>query len=260
LIFRDYHLNVVGIPMDQNGLIVEALEEKLARHRPVFLYTIPTFHNPSAATLPAERRERLVALSQQHDFLIVADEVYQMLDFATAAPSPLAAHIRTGQVISLGSFSKITAPGLRLGWIQAAPARLDPLIHAGLLESGGGLNPFTSGVVQSMIELDLQDECLTHLKTVYRERSTALSAALRQHLPAVSFAEPGGGFFIWLRLPEGRNAQEILVEARRRDVSFQPGVKFSSTQGLRNYLRLSFAYYDTAELIEGVNRLAQVIV
>jgi DNA-binding transcriptional MocR family regulator len=260
LIFRDYRLNVVGIPMDQNGLIVEALEEKLARHRPVFLYTIPTFHNPSAATLPAERRERLVALSQQHDFLIVADEVYQMLDFATAAPSPLAAHIRTGQVISLGSFSKITAPGLRLGWIQAAPARLDPLIHAGLLESGGGLNPFTSGVVQSMIELDLQDECLTHLKTVYRERSTALSAALRQHLPAVSFAEPGGGFFIWLRLPEGRNAQEILVEARRRDVSFQPGVKFSSTQGLRNYLRLSFAYYDTAELIEGVNRLAQVIV
>jgi DNA-binding transcriptional MocR family regulator len=98
------------------------------------------------------------------------------------------------------------------------------------------------------------------LKTVYRERSTALSVALRQHLPAVSFAEPGGGFFIWLRLPEGRNAQEILVEARRRDVSFQPGVKFSSAQGLRNYLRLSFAYYDTAELIEGVNRLAQVIV
>lgn len=259
LILRDYRLNIVGIPMDENGLIIEALEEKLAHHRPVFLYTIPTFHNPSAATLPAERREQLLSLSQQHNFLIVADEVYHMLDYTATPPLPLAAHIQTGQVISLGSFSKIAAPGLRLGWIQAAPARLDPLIHAGLLESGGGLNPFTAGIMQSMIELGLQDECLAHLKTVYHERSAALSAALRQHAPAASFAEPGGGFFIWLRLPPGRNAQEILAEARRHDVSFQPGVKFSSGQGLQNYLRLSFAYYDAAELIEGVNRLAQVI-
>jgi DNA-binding transcriptional MocR family regulator len=161
--------------------------------------------------------------------------------------------------MSLGSFSKITAPGLRLGWVQAAPARLDPLLHAGLLESGGGLNPFTSAVVQSLIELGLQDECLAHLKNVYHERSAALSVALRQQTPALSFATPGGGFFIWLRLPEGWNAPELLVEARRRDVSFQPGPKFSSSGGLSNYLRLSFAYYDTTELLEGVNRLAQVI-
>lgn len=258
-IFRDYRLNLVGIPMDENGLIIEALEEKLAQHRPVFLYTIPTFHNPSAVTLSAERRERLLRLSQEHNFLIVADEVYQMLDYTTPPPPPLAAHIDTNHVISLGSFSKITAPGLRLGWVQAATARLEPLIHAGLLESGGGLNPFTSAVVQSLIELGLQDACLAHLKAVYQERSAALSAALRQQTPALSFAEPGGGFFIWLRLPEGWNAQEILVEAQRRNISFQPGIKFSSAQGLQNYLRLSFAYYDTAELLEGVNRLAQVI-
>lgn len=259
LIFRDYRLNLVGIPMDENGLIIEALEEKLAHHRPVFLYTIPTFHNPSAATLSARRRERLLQLSQEHGFLIVADEVYQMLDYTTPPPPPLAAHIQTHDVISLGSFSKITAPGLRLGWVQAAPNRLDPLIHAGLLESGGGLNPFTSAIVQSLIELGLQDECLAHLKAVYHERSAALSAALRQRTPTLSFAEPGGGFFIWLRLPEGRNAQDVLVEARRQQVSFQPGIKFSSSQGLSNYLRLSFAYYDTAELLEGVNRLAEVI-
>jgi 2-aminoadipate transaminase len=259
LIFRDYRLNIVGIPMDENGLIIEALEDKLARHRPVLLYTIPTFHNPSAATLSAERRERLIKLSQEHKFLIIADEVYQMLDYSAAPPPPLAAHIQTGHVISLGSFSKITAPGLRLGWVQAAPARLDTLIHAGLLESGGGLNPFTAGVMQSMLDLGWQDECLAHLKAIYQERSTALSAALRRHVPAASFAEPGGGFFIWLRLPEEQKTQEILVRARQNEVSFQPGVKFSSAQGLQNYLRLSFAYYETAQLIEGVNRLAQVI-
>jgi DNA-binding transcriptional MocR family regulator len=160
----------------------------------------------------------------------------------------------------LGSFSKILAPGLRLGWIQAAHQRLDPLIHAGLLESGGGLNPFTSGVVQSMLELGLQEQCLTHLKQVYTERSAALSQALHQHLPgSLTFAEPGGGFFIWIRLPEGWQAQEILAEARRNNVSFQPGVKFSSRQGLPNYLRLSFAYYEVDELVEGVTRLGRVI-
>ncbi|GIK39467.1 MAG: aminotransferase [Chloroflexota bacterium] len=259
LIFRDYRLNLVGIPMDDNGLIVEALEEKLAQHRPVFLYTIPAFHNPSAATLSAERRERLLQLSQEHNFLIVADEVYQMLDYTTSPPPPLAAHIDTNQVISLGSFSKITAPGLRLGWVQATPARLDPLLHAGLLESGGGLNPFTSAVVQSLIELGLQDACLAHLKAVYHERSSGLNAALRRQVPTLSFAEPGGGFFIWLRLPEDWNAQDILLKARRNNVSFQPGIKFSSAQGLQNYLRLSFAYYETDELLEGVSRLAQVM-
>jgi DNA-binding transcriptional MocR family regulator len=260
LIFRDYQLNIVGIPLDANGLIIEALEAQLSRQRPVFLYTIPTFHNPSAVTLSAERRERLVRLSQEHNFLIVADEVYHLLDYRLTPPAPLAAHLETGQVVSLGSFSKILAPGLRLGWIQAAANRLNPLVHAGLLESGGGLNPFTSGVVQSMLELGLQEQCLAHLKQVYTERSAALSAALRRHLPgSVTFAEPGGGFFIWVRLPEGRSSQEILVEARRNQVSFQPGVKFSSGQGLSNYLRLSFAYYETEQLVEGVTRLARVI-
>jgi DNA-binding transcriptional MocR family regulator len=156
LIFRDHQLNVVGIPMDDKGLIIEALEENLRKRRPVFLYTIPAFHNPSAATLSAQRRERLVELSQVHGFTIVADEVYQMLNYTAVPPQPFAAHIGTGSALSLGSFSKILAPGLRLGWIQAAPARLEALLHAGLLESGGGLNPFTSGIVRSAIRVVAQ--------------------------------------------------------------------------------------------------------
>jgi DNA-binding transcriptional MocR family regulator len=260
LIFRDYRLNIVGIPMDENGLSIEALEEQLTKHRPIFLYTIPTFHNPSAATLSVERRQRLLQLSQEHNFLIVADEVYQLLDYRATPPPPLAAYIDTHPVISLGSYSKIMAPGLRLGWIQAAQNRLNPLMHAGILESGGGLNPFTSGIVQSMLELGLQEQCLSHLKQVYTERSAALSVALHQHLPdSITFAEPGGGFFIWIRLPQGWQAQEILAEARRNNVSFQPGVKFSSRQGLPNCLRLSFAFYETEQLVEGVTRLARVI-
>lgn len=260
LIFRDFRLNVVGIPMDDQGLIVEALEEELRKHRPVLLYTIPAFHNPSGVTLSAERRARLVALSQAFGFTIVADEVYQMLHYTTVPPPPLAAHIGTGSVLSLGSFSKILAPGLRLGWIQAAPARLAELLHAGLLESGGGLNPFTSGIVQSVIELGLQETCLAHLTTVYAARAAALTNAVRQYLPeSVEMTEPAGGLFLWMRLREQRDAQELLATAERHEVSFQPGSKFSSSGGLRDCLRLSFAYYEIDQLIEGVARLGRAL-
>ena len=120
-IFADHGLNVVGLPMDENGLIIEALEEELAHQTPVFLYTIPTFHNPTGRNLSAARREKLVQLSQEHNFLIVADEVYQLLAYTGAPPSPMAKYTEAATVISLGSFSKILAPGLRLGWIQTHP-------------------------------------------------------------------------------------------------------------------------------------------
>ena len=143
-IFADHRLNVVSLPTDEGGLIIEALAEKLAEHRPAFLYTIPTFHNPSTATLSAARRKRLVELSQQHNFLIVADEVYHLLGYtATSPPPPLGSHIEAGTVLSLGSFSKILAPGLRLGWIQTGPALIERLVKSGLLGRGGGLTPFT---------------------------------------------------------------------------------------------------------------------
>lgn len=258
LIFRDYRLNVVGIPMDDQGLVIEALEAELRKHRPVLLYTIPAFHNPSAVTLSVERRARLVVLSQTHGFTIIADEVYHLLHYTAVPPPPLAAHISTGNVLSLGSFSKILAPGLRLGWIQATSARLAELLHAGLLESGGGLNPFTSGIVQSVLELGLQESYLAHLKTVYAARAAALTSAVRRHLPeSIEVMEPAGGLFLWMRLRGQRDAQELLAAAVRHDVSFQPGSKFSSTGGLRDCLRLSFAYYETDQLIEGVARLGR---
>jgi DNA-binding transcriptional MocR family regulator len=258
-IFTDHHLNIVSIPIDDNGLVVEALEEKLAEYRPVFLYTIPTFHNPGGVTLSAARRERLVRLSEQHDFLIVADEVYHLLAYTAMPPPPLPSYDERGTVLSLGSFSKIMAPGLRLGWIQAKPLRLERLVGCGLVDSGGGLNPFTAGLVRSALELGIQQEQLIRLKNTYRQGTAVLSQALREHIPSFKFIEPQGGFFVWGQLPEEVNTEALLPIARRYQVGFQPGLKFSSRQGLRNYVRLSFAYYDEEELREGVQRLARVI-
>ena len=258
-LFKDRRLNVVSLPVDKDGLIIEAVEEKLDEHKPAFLYTIPTFHNPSTVTLSADRRDKLVSLSEKYDFYIVADEVYQLLAYTTTPPPPMMAFDRTGTVLSLGSFSKILAPGLRLGWIQAKPTLFDRLTQSGLLLSGGGLNPFTSGIVQSALELGLQHDHLQHLKKVYGERSTKLSAVLRRHLPAgADFLDPQGGFFIWLRLPEELVATSFSDKARKQNLDFQPGIHFSSRQGLRNCLRLSFSYYDVEDLCEGIKRLTKI--
>jgi 2-aminoadipate transaminase len=258
--FADHRLNVTGLPMDEDGLIIEALEEELARQTPVFLYTIPTFHNPSGRTLSEARREKLVQLSKAHNFLIVADEVYQLLAYTVTPPPPMAKFTQAGTVLSLGSFSKILAPGLRLGWIQAHPDLMNHLTTNGLIYSGGGLNPFTSAIVQSVIELGLQQKQLSHLKEVYQQRNDALNTALKRNLPdSVSFIEPGGGFFTWVQLPQDVDTAKLLPEAHRHDVGYAPGSSSSPRWDFKNCMRLSFAYYEAPELIEGAERLAAVI-
>ena len=258
-IFADYRLNIIGTPIDEDGLILEVLEEKLAEHRPVFLYTIPAFHNPAGVTLSADRRDKLIRLAETYDFLIVADEVYQMLAYTSAPPKPMVYFDTSARVLSLGSFSKILAPGLRLGWMQAKPALLERFITSGYLESGGGLNPLVSGIVNSAIELGLQEAYLNFLVKTYHRRMITLSGALQRHLPVLTFAKPHGGYFIWSYLPEEINSETLLAEAQKHQVGFQPGIKFSSANGLRNYLRLCFAFYGEADLLEGVERLARVI-
>lgn len=259
-IFADHGLNIVSLPMDDQGILIESLEQKLSRHTPAFLYTIPTFHNPSSITLSAERRDRLVQLSRQHNLMLVADEVYHLLAYNFIPPPPLATHIENSPVISLGSFSKIMAPGLRLGWIQTGAKLMNRLAGCGLVDSGGGLNPLTSGVMRSAIELGLLEKQLTNLKSVYHRRKIALCKALRELLPAsIRFIEPDGGFFIWLEFSDNVDTEKLLAAARRHNVGFLPGFKFSGNRGLKNYLRLSFAYYDVPELTEGARRLGKVI-
>ena len=258
-VFRDHGLQVVGIPIDDDGIRLDALHDALTRHRPALLYTIPSFQNPSGATMSAARREQLVEVSRAHDLLIVADEVYQLLDFGVAPPPPLAAYVQSARVLSLGSFSKICAPGLRLGWIQGAPALLDHLLQSGVVHSGGGLNPFASGVVRSLLDLGLADAGLDALRGVYAERSAVLCRALRDALPMATFVEPRGGYFVWVQLPSTISAPRLLPTALAEGVSYRAGALFSSVNGFAHSLRLSFAHYDEAALVLGVHRLARAI-
>ena len=134
------------------------------------------------------------------------------------------------------------------------------LSGCGLVDSGGGLNPFTSGVMRSAIELGLQHEHLEHLKKVYARRMLALGVALRRHLPdSVRFEQPGGGFFIWLRFPRGVDAENLLVAARQHNVAFQPGCNFSGGGGVNHCVRLGISYFETPQLEEGAKRLGKAV-
>jgi len=258
-IFEDHGLRTIPIPMDEGGLRLDVLEDRLSELRPKFVYTIPTFQNPSGRTLSPSRRDKLVEIAQREKFLILADEVYHFLPYNQDPPGPFACFAENvEQVISINSFSKILAPGLRLGWIQANSTVIKRLAGSGLLDSGGGMNPFTSALVRGLIETGGLDDNIEHLRTEYSLRRNALDAALRQHLPAAEYALPQGGFFFWVRLP-GVDARKLRRRAREFQVDLRQGELFSSHSGLREYFRLSFCYYDPEALEEGVRRLANCL-
>ena len=261
-IFADHHLNVISIDTDENGLVIESLEERLAEFDPKFLYLIPTFHNPTGTTMSQERRDRLVELAQEHNFILAVDEVYHLLSYTSNArkpPKSFAAYIDEENVISLGSFSKILAPGLRLGWLQAHSETIKRFNTCGLLDSSGGLNPFTSAIVREVIESGGLENNINKLINIYRSRLKVMDFALRQHLPDVKYSIPHGGYFLWLRLPEGTETAELRQKAPVFKVDFRPGSLFSSRNGFKNYIRLCYVHYEEANIEEGVLRLKQCL-
>ncbi len=257
-IFADHGLRLVSIPTDESGVVIEALEEALKIHRPQFFYVIPAFQNPSGHTLTQERRLRLLSLSREHDFMLLADEVYQHLYYAAEPPRSLGSYPEAEHVISLGSFSKILAPGLRLGWLQASPALIRRLVEGGLLTSGGGMNPFTSAIVRGVVESGALQDNITRLRRVYGVRVQAMEASLRRNLSDAEFVTPQGGYFFWIRLPGGD--MELLRDAvQAHQVDYRPGILFSSQNGLKEFIRLSISFYDPAEIDLGVQRLRRAL-
>ncbi|WP_291427019.1 aminotransferase class I/II-fold pyridoxal phosphate-dependent enzyme, partial [Deinococcus sp.] len=180
--------------------------------------------------------------------------------FTGTPPHSFAAHVNTGKVLSLGSFSKILAPGSRLGWIQAAPELLSRLIANGMIASGGGFSPLGGALIRSMFELDLLPGYVQGLRDTFRGRAAALGDALDDLRPlGIEFQRPSGGYFIWVTLPDGLDSVTLLDRAVSNGVRYQPGPKFSPDGGQRGQLRLCFAYYAEEDLRGGVRRLGQAL-
>lgn len=258
-ILREKNLRIVPIPIDAEGIDVAALEDLLKIEKPAFLYTIPTHHNPTSITLSSERRRKLVRLARKYGFFVVADEVYQLLNYEGNVPARLAA-FDDNQVISLGSFSKILSPGVRLGWIEAAPEYISTLSRSGVIQSGGGVNPFASAIVESAIELGLQNTYLNYIREIYRQRCVHMLRVLDQVLPrTVTFTRPKGGFFVWLELPNYIDSNKLLAEAHAFKIGFRPGTLFSQKATFMNFLRLCFTHYNESQIERACEQLGRLL-
>jgi len=258
-IFRDHGLNIVGIPLDHDGLDIGYLKNQLQIHRPAFLYTIPSYHNPGGQCLSEVRRQQLLALSIEHDFLIVADEVYQLLSYNHTPPPAFGTLSGQGTVVSMGSFAKILAPGLRLGWIQTSPALRQKLLANGFVNSGGCINHYITHIVRLAIDLGLQAAHLETLRLAYHNRMEAMDKALQQHFTGIAqWTRPAGGYFFWVRCHEHVDTAQLRDRARELQTGFQPGIVFSSVNAFKNYMRLSFAHYTEDDILEGVARIRKL--
>ena len=255
-IFRDHGLKLVGIPIDDDGLCVDALEHELKSHKPAFLYTIPSYHNPGGQSTTAERRQRIVELAIEHDFLIVADEVYQLLNYFDEPPPAYGTMTASDKIVSLGSFSKILAPGMRLGWIQTSPALRNKLMANGFINSGGSINHISSLIVRQAIDNASLSAHIAKLKQSYGGRVQAMDEALREQFADIAeWTRPSGGYFFWLEFDESVDTAVLREKARAAKAGFQGGAVFSSSGKLGNFLRLSFAHYDEDDIREGISRI-----
>jgi DNA-binding transcriptional MocR family regulator len=220
------------------------------------LYTISSYHNPGGQCTSEARRRQIVDLAAQHDFLIVADEVYQLLHYYESPPPAYGTMTASEKVVSLGSFSKILAPGMRLGWIQTSEDLRKKLMAGGYINSGGSVNHISSHIVRQAIENRSLHSHIEKLRRVYRGRAEAMDEALRENFAGIAkWTRPGGGYFFWVQFDESIDTTPLRKKARKLETGFQSGASFSSYGQLNNCLRLCFAHYSEDDIREGIARM-----
>lgn len=256
--FQHAGAKVVAAPTDRHGIVVEALDDLVVRHRPKLLYLVPNFQNPTGHTLPADRRRDVARLAAARGFWIVEDDPYGQLGFHRPAPDWIRADpVAADRVLLVGSLSKVIAPGLRLGWLLAPEPVRDLCVRV-----KQALDLHTSAVDQAAVADYLAHNDLdAHLKRVrgeYLRRCTALLAGLPDALPAGStWNVPEGGMFVWARLPAGHDAVALLPHIVEHDVVYVPGAPFFATDADPRTMRLSFTTHEPDVIAEGLARMAR---
>jgi len=261
--FEAYQVDVQPVAVDGDGLVPDELRRRIREIRAAgktikLLYTIPNFNNPSGVTLAHGRRQEIVDICREANILVLEDNPYGLLKFDGELDAPLRAR-NPHDVLYLGSFSKIFAPGLRVGW-ALVPTHLKQRFY--LASEAVTLCPPTFN--QMLISAYLRDfDWMGQIRTyrsLYRDRCTALLDALAEQMPdGVSWTRPAGGFFVWLTLPEHVDTYPLLHKGIDAGVVFVPGAAFTSAPGTSNKLRLAFSSATPENIREGVRRLAPVL-
>jgi len=266
LLFRNHGLRALSIPVDEEGMNTEMLKLRLEELRtqgikPSFVYTIPTYQNPSGITLSEKRRKELLNIAKKEDILIIEDDVYCDLAYEETRLPTLFSLDEGKRVIRFGSFSKIIAPGLRLGWILGPENIIKRLIRSGLRSMGGGSNPLSAIAMAAYCQKGLLEPHIASLKKVYKERRDVLLDALESSMPkGVSWTKPAGGFFVWITLPQGLKSEDVKNAAKDEKVYFLAGDPFFAEQPTAQHLRLSFSYVPPDKIREGIKKLADILI
>ena len=250
----------VEIPTDEQGIIPEALEEILrTTERVKMMYVIPEFQNPTGVTWTMERREAVMEIVNRYDFPVLEDNPYGELRYDGETMPALKSMDTKGNVIFLGSFSKILMPGLRVGWIVSEPEILEKL---NLLKQNVDLqcSSYAQRQVSYFMEMFDLDSHVETLKAIYRKRRTLLYDSIQKYFPAcVTATYPEGGLFLWVTLPEGVDAKALAPKATERKVAYVPGAPFYPNGGHGNHLRLNFSTMQEDRIVEGVRILGQLL-
>ncbi len=257
-IFRTYQVEYVVIPADQDGMDIDVLTEKLATEKPKIIYIVPTFQNPSSATLSMERRQQVAKLLSQHEVILVEDNPYGDLRYSGDHLPSIYSLDQSQQTLYLGSFSKTIAPGLRVGYAIGSP---DLINKIKICKQGTDVHTsmVSQAIVSEYLNQGLYEPHIEDVKTLYRGKRDLFLAEMTKNFPAeVKWNFPEGGLFIWAELPSGYDARDLFNMAIAEKVAFVPGETFF-VDGRKNCFRLNFSNASEENIVIGLKRLGDAL-
>ena len=267
-VFRSYGAEFIGVKLEEDGVSTVELEEKLVWLRSQdehykFVYLVPDFQNPSGVTLSAEKRRKVIELSEKYDVAIIEDSPYRQIRFEGEAPEMLyrldKETRKTDNIISLFTFSKTFAPGLRLGVILAHPQIIKKMeiLKQSLDLCSSSLNQL---IAADFLRTGYFEKHIEVVKKAYKTKKDTMVAALEKYMPeGVTWTKPEGGLFLWVRLPEDMSADEMFADALKENVAYVIGSAFHSDGSGKNTMRLNFSYPTLDQIEEGIKRLATAV-
>ena len=251
----------VEVPTDDKGIIPEELEKILAKYgdRVRMMYVIPEFQNPTGITWPMERRKAFMDIINRYDFPVLEDDPYGELRFDGDKVPSLKSMDTKGNIIFLGSFSKILMPGLRIAWMVADPTIIDKVVK---LKQAVDLQSSSFGQRQTSFFIDMYDldAHVAKIKELYKKRRNLMCDSMKEYFPeGITFTYPEGGLFTWVTLPEGMDAKELMPKVLAKNVAYVPCGPFYPHGGNANHFRLNYSNMPEERIVEGIKRLAEVL-
>ncbi|MHB1130768.1 MAG: aminotransferase-like domain-containing protein [Chloroflexota bacterium] len=255
--FRHHQAQVVGVPLEADGVNIAALESAAASQHPKVFYVISDFQNPAGVTTSAAKRRAIGELAERYGFWIIEDVPYRRLRYY-GEEQPTILSLAPARTLQLSSFSKLLSPGLRTGFLLGPTAVVNEVAK---VAEDAYISPAlpTEGIVYEYCRRGLLEQNIERLRSLYRPKLDATLAALERELPGASYAKPEGGYFVGVTMPEGLTGADLMAAAARVNLTLTDGDGFFTTPPSRTFVRIPFCSLSTADIAEGIGRLGQIV-